>query len=101
MSIGANEHTGANVMNHKELTAHIRNRIKAAGIKAKCKMQEYNGCQVISIDVPEYNAEFSEEEQRQIRLIAKCNKLTFARGMEIDMERMTNPKEFKFFLTKE
>jgi len=84
-------------MDHKELTAHIRNRIKAAGISAKCKMQNYCGNMVIAIDVPKYEAEFSAEEQREILLIAKCNKLTFVRGIEIDLSKTTNPKEFKFY----
>ena len=85
-------------MNHKEMTAHIRNRIKAAGIKAKCKMQEYCGCVVISVDVPAYEVSFNEAEQREIRLIAKVNRLTFVRGMEIQLDQMTNPKQFKFHM---
>jgi len=63
-------------MNHKEITAHIRGRIKAAGISASCKMQEYCGYMVVAIDVTAYEVNFTEEEQREIRLIAKCNKLT-------------------------
>lgn len=85
-------------MNHKQMTAHIRSRIKAAGIKAKCKMQDYCGNQVISVDVPAYGIEFNAEEQREIRLIAICNKLTWARGMAIDIDQMTNPHEFKFYM---
>ena len=85
-------------MNHKELTAHIRKRIKIAGIKARVAMQESCGDLVISVDVPKHDAEFSEEEQRAIRLIAKCNHLTRVRGMEIVVEQMTDPKGFKFYV---
>lgn len=85
-------------MNHKELTAHIRQRIAHAGIKARCKMQDSCGQKVISVDVPSFDAVFSESEQRTIRVIAIANRLTFAQGMAIDEFRMTNPKEFKFYL---
>ena len=49
-------------MNHKEMTAHIRSRIKAAGIKARVRMMS-GGIQVYT---PKYGVEFSEEEQRTI-----------------------------------
>lgn len=84
-------------MNHKELTAHIRNRIKVAGIKARVCMQESCGNKVIVVYGTAYEINFTEEEQRTIRLIAKTNRLTWVRGMEIDIERMTDPKCFKFY----
>jgi hypothetical protein len=80
-------------MTHKEMTAHIRNRIKVAGIKAKVKMQDGY---TISVDVPAYGIEFTEEDQRTIRHIADCNRLTWVRGLKIDVDQMTNPHEFKF-----
>jgi len=86
-------------MTHKELTAHIRNRIKAAGIKAKVRMIDGNaGAKVIQVNVPEYGMEFSHAEQREIRLIAQVNKLTLVRGMEIDLDRMTDPHSFDFYM---
>lgn len=84
-------------MNHKDMTAHIRNRIKVAGIKAKVKMQEFCGYQVVAIDVPAYEIEFTAEEQRAIRHIAKCNGLTLSQGMEINVDLQANPKDFKFY----
>jgi hypothetical protein len=86
-------------MNHKEITAHIRKRIAAAGIKAKCKMQEHCGYLVVAVDVPTFDAEFTVEQQQAIKLAAKVNKLTFAQGMAIDLEHATNPKEFKFYFS--
>lgn len=84
-------------MNHKELTAHIRKRIKVAGIKALCEMQVSCGHKVIAISVPKYDVSFTDDEQRKIRHIAKCNRLTWVRGMEIDIEQMTDPQAFKFY----
>ena len=84
-------------MNHKEITAHIRKRIVAAGIKAKCKMQNYCGYMVVAVDVPSYDVDFTVEQQHVIKLAAKVNKLTSAQGMAIDLDRATNPKEFKFY----
>ena len=70
-------------MNHKEMTAHIRNRLAAAGIKAKCKMQEYCGCKVITIDAPKFGIEFTDSEQTAMYNIVVANRLTFARGMPV------------------
>ena len=89
-------------MNHKEMTAHIRKRIKAAGIPALCKMQYYgiSGGDVISVDVPTHDTFFTPEQQRNILLIAKVNRLTLSRGMAIDLTSVTNPQCFKFFMAQ-
>ena len=74
--------------------AHIRSRIKAAGIKARVRVAPGGGqVQVFGVTA---DSQFSSDEQRQIRLIAKCNRFTWARGIEIDIEQMTNPAEFNF-----
>ena len=70
-------------MNHKEMTAHIRNRLSAAGIKARCKMQEYCGSQVIAIDVPKFGVEFTATEQTAMVNIVNANRLTFVRGLPV------------------
>ena len=88
--------TQANKLSHKEMTAHIRNRIKQSGIKANVRMQDSCGDKVIQVNIIEYGLEFTNEEQREIRHIAKCNKLTWVRQMEIDTEQMTNPFDFNF-----
>lgn len=82
-------------MNLTQVTAHIRNRVKHAGIKARVRVAPGGGS--IQVFAPAYGVEFSEAEQREIRLIAKCNRLTWVRGMEIDIEQMTNPAEFSFY----
>ena len=84
----------------KEMTAHIRDRIKAAGIKAKVRKLDETPTMggVIQINVPTYEAEFSEHEQRSIRGLAATNGLTMVRGQPIDVERMTDPKTMSFYL---
>lgn len=71
-------------LNHKEMTAHIRKRVKAAGIKARVRKYDSCGSKWIHVFPVRYDLEFTEDEAREIRLIAHANKLTFARGMEID-----------------
>ena len=84
----------------KEMTAHIRDRIKAVGIKAKVRKWDETPTMggFIQINVPAYEAEFSEHEQRAIRNIAAVNGLTLVRGQPIDVERMTDPKTMSFYL---
>ena len=86
------------MLNHKEMTAHIRNRIKVAGIKARVRMQDCCGSKVLQVNAPAYGVEFTNEQQQTIRHIAKCNGLTWVRGAEIDVERMTNPHDFNFYM---
>ncbi len=83
-------------MTLQETAKHFRNRLRHEGINAKCKCYTSCGVQWIQVNVPSFDAEFSEEQQRTIRLIAKVNKLTRARGMEIDLEQMTDSKVATF-----
>lgn len=83
-------------MSHKEITAHIRGRIKHAGIKARVRLYEACGSRFIQIAGITPDAEFTDEQQREIRIIAQVNGLTLSRGMPIDIEQMTNPKQFDF-----
>lgn len=84
-------------LTHKEMTAHLRKRIKHEGIKARVYMQEYCGCYVIAIDPPVFEVEFSEDEQRKIRTMAVTNGLTLVQGMPINIEQMTDYKGFRFY----
>jgi hypothetical protein len=83
---------------HKEMTAHFRNRLKVAGIKARCKMLTYCGEQVIAVAVPTPAGRFTDAEQRVIRTIAQVNGLTRAQGLPIDIERMTDSQEARFYM---
>ena len=70
-------------MTHKEMTKHIRNRLAAAGISAKCKMQDLCGHKMIAIDTPAYGALFSEDQQSLIVDIVTANRLTYIRGLPV------------------
>lgn len=83
-------------MDHKETTKHLRKRIKVAGIKARVAKYDSCGQAWIRVCVPGPEVRFSEDEQRQIRHIAKCNHLTRACRSEIDVERMTDPMDMHF-----
>jgi hypothetical protein len=71
------------------IAKHLRGRLKVAGIKAKCSAYVSCGVQYIRISPPAHDVQFTEDEQRQILTIAKVNRLTLARGMEIDENQMT------------
>jgi hypothetical protein len=89
------------MMNHKEITAHIRRRLAASGIKAKCKMAEACGLRSVEVVVPSYEARFTAEEIREIALIAKVNGLTGARGATINPEHealLTEKIQWSFYL---
>ena len=85
-------------MNTTQAAAHIRNRIKHAGIPARVRVAPGGG--VVQVIAPAFDVVFSDEDQREIRLIAKCNGFTWVRGLEIDIEQMTNPYEFNFYPAK-
>jgi hypothetical protein len=83
-------------MSHRDLTAQVRSEIKNAGIKAGVRLYKSCGSNWVQVNVPAYEIDFTEDEQRMIRTIAKSLGLTLARGMEIDPEQMTGPKSLNF-----
>jgi hypothetical protein len=88
-------------LSHKEMAKHIRNRIKIAGIKARVWMQPNTfGDNVISVATTEYNVEFTNEEQKTIRQIAKSNDLTWVRGLEIDVDLPSDPNQMNFYMPR-
>lgn len=78
-------------MTHKEMAAHVRSRLRAAGIKSRCSMKEY--CSVRAIEVSPVSLEncdqFTDAQQRELLIIVSANVLTGARGSAIDTEQMT------------
>lgn len=72
-------------MNHKEITAHIRRRMKANGVNARVKMDEYCGTKVITVSVPNAAYVWSNEEAKEIAVCVMVNRLTGARGTPIDI----------------
>jgi len=81
---------------HKEMTAHIRQRIAKAGIKASVSKYTSCGASWIRVAVTKADLNFTQLEQTAIKIIAKSNKLTKARGLEIDIYSSTNPQQFDF-----
>lgn len=69
------------------MTAHIRGRIKVAGISAGVRKYESCGCVWVQVYAKINKGEhFSDEEQKKIKLIAKSNGLTWPQGLEIDID---------------
>lgn len=83
-------------MSHKEATTRFRARLKHHGIKASVAKYDSCGWMFIRVAGTTPEAEFSDDQQRQISLTAKNCGLTFARGAEIDIDRCANAKEFHF-----
>ena len=87
---------------HKELTKHIRKQIRIAGVKARVHMGSGNGGNItIVVAVPSYEARFTSEEIRSFCHTAKCNRLTFVRGLEIDVDlesELTGRHQWDFYI---
>ena len=83
---------------HTELTAHVRTCLKRADIKASVRKLKVCGSYVISVTVPKYGMEFTPDQQRRIREIGKNNGFTSVQGIEIDLDRMTDPYNIEFYL---
>lgn len=72
--------------NHKEMTKHIRSRIKKAGISAGVRGYKSCGCNWIQVYAKINKGEhFTEEEQVKIKEIAKINGLSLSCGLEIEV----------------
>lgn len=70
-------------MTHKEMAAHIRSRLAKAGIKARCKMDDYNGAKMICINSPKFGVEFTPAEQSAMLNIVTANRLTKINGLPV------------------
>jgi hypothetical protein len=71
-------------MNTKAMTAHLRNRIKVAGLRnARVRMAPGTAGVVQVFPAGNADARFSDEEQVAIAHIARCNGLTGVRGLPI------------------
>jgi len=86
-------------MTNKEMTAHIRSRIKAAGIKARVIGRHICGENRITIATQSYDARFNSKELRDIAVIASANRLTMVMGVAINLntiDKLTGANEFVF-----
>jgi hypothetical protein len=89
---------GDNMTEMAAMAKHIRGRLRAAGVKARCRCYQSCGVSRIQINTPTFDYCFSDEEQQQILLIADVNKLTLTRGGQIDLSQRTYAKgaDFEF-----
>ena len=73
----------------KEMTAHIRSRVKHSGIKARVRMSPNSGTTGmygVQVITPSYDVKFTWNQSYEISFIAKCNNMTMVRGDEIDLD---------------
>lgn len=82
----------------KEMTKHIRTVLSVEGITARVRLIP-GGKKGMQVFPTSYEAKFSEEEQKKIRTIAKANHLTLVRGIEIVIDRMTDPNGMEFYFS--
>lgn len=83
---------------HQEMVRHLRHRIKVAGIQARVRGFVSCGDEVVQVNTTHPDRQFTDDEQRTIRTIGDANRLTWVRGMPIDVEQMTNPYDFNFYM---
>jgi len=72
-------------VNHREMTKHIRNRIKAANIPARVRLYTACGRRCIQVFQAEYGKSWTREQAREINVIGDVNGLTHAQGSKIDL----------------
>lgn len=87
-------------MNHKEITAHIRKRLKHANVPCRVIKDESCGVKFVKVVVPAYETRWTSEQLSQIGLIATVNKLTFVQNMPVHdketMSQLTGATQFDF-----
>ena len=77
-------------MTHKEMTAHIRGRLKHEGIPARCRLLDVCGMLSIQVFGKTYETKFTREQGFLIGRIARVNGLTFVRGLPVTEEHCAN-----------
>ena len=82
----------------KETAQTIREQLKAANVKAGCRVAPGKRKDCVQVYVPEFTVSFTDDEQRTIRTIAVELGLTWVRGLPIDVDRMTDPFQMNFYL---
>ena len=71
-------------MEHKEMTKKIRNEMAKVGIRARVWTQVVCGEKWIQVRPITFETDFTADECRAMKMIAKANGLTHVRGLEID-----------------
>jgi len=76
-------------MNHKETAKYIREYLKVMEIKARVQMQVLCGAKFVEVIPPTANDDFSIEESRIIKTLAKGLGMTHVQGLEIVIDQYT------------
>lgn len=85
-------------LTHKEIAAHLRDRLRFEGIQARVQMRSYCGEKVVAVAPTTYEGRFTHDEQRTIGAIADVNGLSFSQGMAIDTTHDNHGVGFTFFV---
>ena len=87
-------------MTFKEITAHIRRRVRAENIPARVRMVESCGTRIVQVFGVTHEARWTPEQLTLIGRIARVNGLTFVRQMPVTEDhcaQMTGRAHFDFF----
>ena len=88
------------MLTHKEMTAHIRKRLRVAKINARVKMDTHcGGRKIISVVTPKYDKRFTSDELRTIAAVCETNHLTAAQRSPIDPDlyaQLVGSTQFNF-----
>ena len=71
-------------LTHKEITAHIRNRLKVSKIPARVRLYAACGVNCIQVFGAKSDSVWTSKQAQEINMIAAVNNLTRARGMAVD-----------------
>ena len=85
-------------MTHQEATNQFRAALKGAGVSCNVRKQVICGSQSIQVNVKQYGDEFSSADQRTTRALAVEFGFTQVRGLEIDVDRDTDPFSHNFYV---
>lgn len=84
----------------QDVAKHVRSELKRMGIPVN--IRTYPRTRDATANLVMFpkaaSVKFSEDEQRKIRTLAKGLGLTKVGGIEIDIERMTDPQAIAFYL---
>jgi len=83
--------------NFKQMTAHIRNRLKHERIPARVRMVTSCGCSMIQVFGVTHDARWTPEQLAMIGRIARVNGLTFVRGIPVTEEHCAQMTDRAFF----
>lgn len=82
-------------MDHAEMSKHIRQRIAKSGIAARVWTRVVCGERWVQVLPSAFDVDFTADECKTIKTIAKVNGLTHVQGVEVD-ENLYTCREMVF-----